>query len=434
MLAALILTLAAGVADPAKEPAPKLDLFAKEDWYKKQDGKEQEFVGVLEKVKTGGVGFGRMNPYRLVMGKDGDKKNIREVYVGGKTDILDAYVGKKVKLTGKAVDMELEGKVYHEIWPARLEVSGDTKEDKKEEAKKEPADKADILATHKLYKMEPGQEKEFVGVLMKRDKGGYYLSMKQGDKTATEDLILYGDAGDPLAPYVGKKVKVFGKQVAGAVGMRTFRHTLPGRLEVLPMTDEEKKDQKDREETEAELRRIIKALEDLERSQRELLPDRVPQPRELKLLDNEEPKGPKIVATTNWRPAGTNAASQTVVIRTAEEAAVALGIAADKAKQDDAQKEATERLAKQFKVEKIDWTKQMVVVATGGRKNTGGYSVEFTGLEVKDKTLTVKWKVNGPKTGQPVTQAITHPAAAALVERFEGEVKFDPPAPKGNDK
>jgi hypothetical protein len=124
----------------------------------------------------------------------------------------------------------------------------------------------------------------------------------------------------------------------------------------------------------------------------------------------------------------------TAVIRTAEEAAVAMGVAADKAKLPDAQREATEQLAKQFKVDKIDWTKRMVVVATGGRKNTGGYSVEFTGLEVKDKTLTVKWKLNSPKPGQPVTQAVTHPAAAALVERFDGEVKFDPPPPKGDDK
>src|SRR5690349_18758279 len=113
MMAALVLALAVGYADPpAKEPAPKLELFAKEDWYKKQDGKEQDFVGVLEKVKGGGVGFGRMNPYRLVMAKD----NVREVYVGGKKDILDAYVGKKVKLTGKAVDMEVEGTKHKEIW------------------------------------------------------------------------------------------------------------------------------------------------------------------------------------------------------------------------------------------------------------------------------------------------------------------------------
>jgi hypothetical protein len=326
MLAALVLTLAVGAAEPpAKEPAAKLELFAKEDWYKEQKGKEEDFVGVLEKVKRDGVGFGRFNPYRLLMA-DGDKKSMREVYVGAKTDILDAYVGKKVKLTGKAVDIEVEGSKHNEIWPARLELLPAKKDEDKNEAKKdEPADNPVRDALRQL------------------------------------------------------------------------------------------------DEAERRLRERNRQLEEEHRLLRE----------ELARLDE---KGPKIVATTSWRPVGTNAMPHTAVIRTAEEAAVAMGVAADKAKLPDAQREATEQLAKQFKVDKIDWTKQMVVVATGGRKNTGGYSVEFTGLEVKDKTLTVKWKLNSPKPGSPVTQAITHPAAAALVERFDGEVKFDPPPPKGDDK
>jgi hypothetical protein len=330
MLAALVLTLTVGAAEPpAKEPAPKLELFAKEDWYKEQKGKEEDFVGVLEKVKRDGVGFGRFNPYRLLMA-DGDKKSTREVYVGAKTDVLDAYVSKKIKLTGKAVDMEVEGTMHKEIWPARLEL-----------------------------------------VAVKQDEG--------------------------------------------------------------------KKEKQEREQDEAELQRIIDGLSDISRQLRREQIIGSPRARdEQRLLgevaDKDEPKGPKILATTFWRPAGTNAMPHTAVIRTAEEAAVAMGVSADKAKLADAQKEATEQLAKRFKVEGIDWSKQMVVVATGGRKNTGGYSVEFTGLEVEAKALTVKWKLNAPKPGSPVTQAITHPAAAALVERFDGEVKFDPPPPKGDGK
>src|SRR5262249_47981938 len=134
-----------------------------------------------------------------------------------------------------------EGTKHREIWPARLELLPDDKkpDDKKPEEKKPDAG-AVILGDHKLYKMEPGQEKEFVGTLRKGEKGGYYLELTSGKAVGREDLILYGDAGDPLAPFVGKRVKVTGKQVAGAVGMRTFRHTLPGRLEVLP--EEEKKE------------------------------------------------------------------------------------------------------------------------------------------------------------------------------------------------
>ncbi len=280
MLAALVLALAAGAAEPpAREPAAKLELFAKEDFYKNQKGKEEDFVGTLEKVKAPEVGFGRFNAFHLVMG-DGDKKTTREVYVGGKTDILNDYVGKKIKLSGKAVDMEVEGTVHKEIWPARLELVVDKKEDKKE-------NKADD-------------------------------------------------------------------------------------------------------------------------------------------------KGPKILATAPWSSKQT--APRTVLIRSADGAAIALGVAPDKAKDEAVQKEATLFFAKTLKKDTIDWDKQMVLLVEAGQKNTGGYSVEVTGLEVKDKMLIVKWKVNAPKLDSIVTQAITHPATVVLVERFGGEIKFDPPADKPKDK
>jgi hypothetical protein len=147
MRSLVLLGLLAGFAAAAEEPPAKKELFAKEEWYKGQRGKEQDFVGVLEKAAGGGgIGFGRFNPYRLVMTVtvpviveekiDGKivrrtefktEKRTREVYVGGKPDLLAPYVGKKVKLTGKAVDMEVEGKQHHEIWPARLEVVPDKK-------------------------------------------------------------------------------------------------------------------------------------------------------------------------------------------------------------------------------------------------------------------------------------------------------------------
>src|SRR4051794_38008448 len=95
----LTLTLAGPPADTAatakKELPARKELFAGEDWYRNQEGKEQDFVGVLERADRGGrVGFGRFNPYRLKM--EGD---VREVYVGGKPEILTGYVGRKVKLT-----------------------------------------------------------------------------------------------------------------------------------------------------------------------------------------------------------------------------------------------------------------------------------------------------------------------------------------------
>src|SRR3954470_20076373 len=121
MLAAVMVMLTTSAADPGVVPA-KRDLFGAESWYQGQPGQEQTFVGILHRAGRGGqVGFGRFNPYRLLMGNEGNK-SVREVYVGGKPELLALYVGKKVQLIGKAVDMEVEGQEHHEIWPARLEV------------------------------------------------------------------------------------------------------------------------------------------------------------------------------------------------------------------------------------------------------------------------------------------------------------------------
>jgi hypothetical protein len=120
----LILSLTLGAtldtrADPSKnDPPKKKELFAGEEWYKNQEGKEQEFVGVLKKADRGGrVGFGRFNPYRLEM-----KGGVREVYIGGKPDILKEFVGRSVQITGKPVDLGVEGRLHKEIWPARIEL------------------------------------------------------------------------------------------------------------------------------------------------------------------------------------------------------------------------------------------------------------------------------------------------------------------------
>ena len=238
----LLAALAAGpvAAEPAKEPPAKLELFAREDWYTGQKGKEEEFVGVLmfKDRGKGVVGFGRFNPYTLVMA-DGAKTTEREVYVGGKPDLLKPYVGKKLKLTGKAVDMEVEGRDHHEIWPARLEVVPAEKQEEKKPDARDPPAKADILANHKLYKMEPGNEKEYIGVIQKDEKGGYTLLMQAGKAFGKMNLSLYADAGDPLAPYVGKKVRLTAKHVAGTTGKVTFEFILPARLEVI----EEKQEQ-----------------------------------------------------------------------------------------------------------------------------------------------------------------------------------------------
>jgi hypothetical protein len=117
-----------------------------------------------------------------------------------------------------------------------------------------------------------------------------------------------------------------------------------------------------------------------------------------------------------------------LVIRNAEELAVAHGVAPKDAKEKRFQADVTVDVAQLLKVKTIDWDKQMLVVAAAGKKPTGGYRVEVRSLSVKDKTLLVRWEVHSPAPDAVVTQAITYPAQMVLVERFDGPVKFDPPA------
>ena len=115
-------------------------------------------------------------------------------------------------------------------------------------------------------------------------------------------------------------------------------------------------------------------------------------------------------------------ATNSMVIRGSEQLA--------KLRNTDANRASAE-LAKVLKVESIDWKKQMVVVISGGQQRTGGYSVEVKSLEAKDGKLIVRWKLNTPGPGSIVTQAITYPTLTILVDRFEGDVVFDPAPPAG---
>ncbi len=146
-------------------------------------------------------------------------------------------------------------------------------------------------------------------------------------------------------------------------------------------------------------------------------------PLEFKIAEDDKTKEKevKIQARGFWRaPARPGSAAQQLVLRNAVQAAKAMNLAPD----GRSQIQATKTLAQAFKVETIDWDKQMVIVVTAGAKPTGGYSVEVLGVTAQDKTLTVRWKLNSPGRDSIVTQAFTHPAQAILVDKAEGEPKF----------
>jgi hypothetical protein len=106
--------------------SPAVPLCAAETWYRDAREAEATFEGVVERTPgTGRLGPPtRFNAYRLSWTDAAGKAVVREVYAPGKAQLLAAYLGQRVRLVGKAVDTEADGKTYHEIWPARLEPPG----------------------------------------------------------------------------------------------------------------------------------------------------------------------------------------------------------------------------------------------------------------------------------------------------------------------
>jgi hypothetical protein len=110
-------------------------------------------------------------------------------------------------------------------------------------------------------------------------------------------------------------------------------------------------------------------------------------------------------------------------------------------------------VARALKVERIDFDKQMLLVAADGSLPMVGvangpppsvpYRIEFVRVTVDEaaKVITVAWRFEPRDPAGPV---ITYPLAAALVPRLEGEVRFvqlptpgqdgpKPPAPEGKE-
>ena len=108
------------------------------------------------------------------------------------------------------------------------------------------------------------------------------------------------------------------------------------------------------------------------------------------------------------------------MIRSAEELVAHSG--KPKSAKDAAVQKAMEaELTKLLEVERIDWSKQMVL-AVRGEPGTRADRVHFDSLKVEGKVLTVAWKVKQ----RPPHAGLGTPIALILVERFDGEVKFGP--------
>src|SRR5262249_17340162 len=83
-----------------------------------------------------------------------------------------------------------------------------------------------------------------------------------------------------------------------------------------------------------------------------------------------------------------------VVLRSAADLRKEWPKAFSQANKDEEEKKATAELARLFKVDSIDWKKQMVVVITAGVKPTGGYNIDITSIKSSGKETTVNWKLD----------------------------------------
>jgi hypothetical protein len=123
-LGLLCLCLSASVAaDPAPEALP---LLAGEKSYQQRPELERVFEGVLERNPSEGrIGAApRCNAFRLSWIDGAGHAGGREIYLPDKAHLIAGRLGQRLRLVGKAVDTEVGGKTYLELWPARLELPG----------------------------------------------------------------------------------------------------------------------------------------------------------------------------------------------------------------------------------------------------------------------------------------------------------------------
>jgi len=73
----------------------------------------------------------------------------------------------------------------------------------------------------------------------------------------------------------------------------------------------------------------------------------------------------------------------------------------------------------------VDFAARMVVGVFAGTRNTGGYDVEITAVEVDGAGLVVRYAETSPAADALVAQVITSPFHVVSVPRTEGVVRFE---------
>ena len=76
------------------------------------------------------------------------------------------------------------------------------------------------------------------------------------------------------------------------------------------------------------------------------------------------------------------------------------------------------------KIPAVDFSKEMVVVATMGTKRSGGYTIEIVGVEARDKALKISVKKSSPPPDAMTIQALTAPFHFVAVPKSNLKPEF----------
>jgi len=124
--ATLALALLPVAACPGSRTIPPgqsgwVELFQDQDWNDVPAGTGQLFVGtVLYEPGSGEPSYVmRYNPYKL----SEDDGQVIDIYCGS-SDELEPFEGMRVQIEGRQETLQVEGRVFVEIWPARIRPAG----------------------------------------------------------------------------------------------------------------------------------------------------------------------------------------------------------------------------------------------------------------------------------------------------------------------
>ncbi len=240
-----------------------------------------------------------------------------------------------------------------------------------------------IFGRERWYQAVKGDEEVFTGVLERLPGGGRnqrnsFVLVMRGDVRNPSREVFVGEDTRALLPFVNRRVRITGMAVDLRVDSRMRYEIWPARIEL-----------------------------------------------EGRGVGGGRPG--QILARLDWQarlpPGG--------VVRLGagqQQAAIRSGVEFFKAV--NGNREEAREIVRGLGVDDIDWRTQMVLVVTGGVQQSTGYAVEITNIDIKNQTMTVSWRLQRPGPRDPMILKPSHPAQIVVVPRFEGNVRFDPPAPK----